>query len=478
MQTTPHHPFRRLVFPWLLPLLWAGAAAGAPAAATPEGGTTSSPDTAPQSDISAAATSPTTPPTLELFAFHGQATFVEQFHPGFHSAYHGANSFNSGRRGNETIDLTFYAGLRPWRDAEIWIDPEVDQGFGLSNTVGIAGFPSAEAYKIGSPIPYVRIQRLFIRQTFDLGGAAQPIAPDLNQLGGHQSSNRVVATIGKYSVGDVFDTNTYAHDPRNDFLNWSIVDGGAFDYAADAWGYSYGAALEWYNRWYTLRAGLFDGSQTPNSKFEGFPLFQQFQGIVEGEARTTLFGQPGKFKLLGYLTRAKLATFAELEQFFAANPAATNVDAEAARHQRSKFGVSINAEQSITRELGAFVRASLSDGRTEAYEFTDVDASIATGLSLTGARWHRPDDTLGAAVVVDTISKARKDFLAAGGLGVLVGDGKLINAGPEQILETYYSYAIRAGVNLSADYQFVNHPAYNTDRGPVSIFGARVHVQF
>jgi high affinity Mn2+ porin len=417
-------------------------------------------------------------PVVQDYALLGQATFVDQFHPGFHAAYSGPYSLDSGRRGDETFDFTLYAGLRLWKDAEIWVNPEVDQGFGLSNTLGLAAFSSGEAYKVGQATPYVRVQRLFLRQTLDLGGQSQAVSPDLNQLGGADTANRIIATIGKFSVVDVFDTNQFAHDARNDFFNWAVIDGGAFDYAADAWGYAYGASVEWYQSFWTLRAGIFDGSATPNSKYAAFPLGSQFQMVAEGEARYRLFGQSGKIKLLGFQTRARLATFARLEEYYAANPEASNVDAESIRHLRNKFGGDINIEQPLTADLGAFLRASFSDGRTEAYEFTDIDRSISAGVSMAGGSWHRPDDTLGVAYVVNNISKAHKDYLEQGDLGPLIGDGKLTNAAPEQVLESFYSFAVRSGIKISADYQLVNHPAYNEDRGPVHIFTGRLHVQF
>ncbi len=462
-------------------LLWGTPApsAWASPAPTPEGGQQSpGQGTAPQSDISNASTAPDAPPANQGWAIHGQSTFVDQYHPGFHSAYRGPNSLDPGSRGDETWDVTLYAGFRPWRGAEVWVNPEVDQGFGFNNTLGIAGFTSAEAYKVGETTPYVRVPRLFFRQTLDAGGQVQGIDPDLNQLGGFQTADRVILTAGKFGVVDVFDTNKYAHDPRNDFLDWAIVDAGAFDYAADAWGYTYGASLEWYQDRWTLRGGLFDGSVTPNSKFLVTRFGQQFQGVLEVEARIAPLGQPGKVKLLGYQTRAKLARFSDLEAFFAANPNANGVDAEAVRRLRNKYGASLNVEQQVTADLGVFLRASLSDGRTEAYDFTDIDRSLSVGMSLSGNRWRRPEDTFGAAFVVNTISKAHKDYFAQGYLGVLVGDGRLTNAGPEQVFETYYSYAVLKGVNVSGDYQLVNHPAYNVDRGPVNVLSVRLHGQF
>jgi high affinity Mn2+ porin len=414
----------------------------------------------------------------EAWAVHGQTTVTEQYHPAFASAYRGANSLDPASRGDETWDVTLYAGFRPWAGGEIWVNPELDQGFGLSNTVGIAGFASAEAYKVGAAEPYLRVPRLFLRQSFSRGGAVAAVDPDLNQLGGSQTADRIVLWFGKFGVTDVFDTNRYAHDARNDFLNWAVIDGGAFDYAADAWGFTYGAAAEWYQAWWTWRGGIFDGSVTPNSKFLAFPLGQQFQLVTEFEARYTLLGQSGAVRLTGFQTRAKLGTFPQLEAYYAANPGGDIVTAEVARHLRNKFGLVLNVEQPITADLGAFLRASMSDGRTEAYDFTDIDRSLSAGLSLAGARWGRAEDTVGFAGVVNNISKAHKDFLEMGDLGVLVGDGKLTNAGPEQIVETFYSFGVRKGIEVTADYQFVNNPGYNRNRGPVSILGARLHAQF
>ncbi len=182
---------------------------------------------------------------------------MEQETSDFTAPYAGANSL-SPNRGAETVDAALYLGARLWRGAEAWINGEIDQGFGLDDTLGVAGFPSGEAYKIGRSRPYLRLPRLFLRQTLDLGEAGETVDAAANQLGGSRGADRVVITIGKFSVGDIFDTNRYAHDPRGDFLNWAAIDAGTFDYAADAWGYTAGAAVEWYQGAWTLRGGLFD----------------------------------------------------------------------------------------------------------------------------------------------------------------------------------------------------------------------------
>ena len=424
-----------------------------------------------------------TPAAVELnptedWAIHGQATLTEMGHAGFHSAYSGTNSLDHGRRGDETTDETLFLGARLWSGAELWANPEIDQGFGFNNSVGAAGFPSGGAYKVGARDPYFRFPRLFLRQTIDLGGDVQSVDPDLNWLGGTRTANRVVVTVGKFSVVDIFDTNKYAHDPRSDFLNWSLVDGGAFDYAADAWGYTAGGVAEWYQNWWTLRAGLFDGSNVPNSKRLESAVGRQFQSVIEAEARYDSFGQTGKVKLLGFLTLAKLGTFAGLSDYFAANPNGDNVSAESVRHIRNKFGGMLNIEQPLTEDFGLFLRASLSDGHTEAYDFTDIDQSISFGAALNGNRWGRNDDNIGLAFAVNQISHAHKVYFEQGNYGPLVGDGKLLHAGPEQIIEAFYAWVPTKWATATADFQVINNPGYNVDRGPVFIFGGRLHLQY
>jgi high affinity Mn2+ porin len=413
---------------------------------------------------------------VEWWGLHGQTTFVTQYHPGFRSAFSGPNSLESQAQARETFDLTLYGGLRLWRGAELWVNPEVDQGFGLSSTLGVAGFPSGEAYKVGQATPYFQLPRLFVRQTINLGGEVAHVEAGLNQLASSQTANRVVVTVGKLSVVDVFDTNRYAHDPRNDFLNWSIIDAGSFDYAADAWGYTYGAAVEWYQQWWTLRTGLFTLSKVPNSKVLDSKPFDQYQVDLEVEERHTLFGQPGKLKLLGFLSHGRMGRYSEATALARQTGMPANIAAVRKAHNRA--GVSLNLEQQLTEGLGVFAKAGWSQGAFEAFEFTDINKTVSLGLSVTGARWGRPDDTVGLAMAVNDASGEAKQFFAAGGLGILVGDGQLVHSGPEYILETYYSVAVFKFVKLSLDYQFVGHPAYNRDRGPVSIFGFRVHGEF
>jgi len=414
-------------------------------------------------------------PAPETWAIHGQATFVEQYHPAFRSLYRGPNSLDHGSRGDETIDMTLFGGVSPWEGGEAWANVEMDQGFGLSGTFGVAAFPSAEAYKVGAAEPYGRLQRLFFRQTFDLGGDAQAVEGQANQLAGSRTGDNLILTVGKFAVTDIFDTNSYAHDPRGDFLNWAVVDAGALDYAADAWAYTYGGAAEWSFDSWTLRAGLVDMSKLPNST-ELETNFSQFEMLGEVERRIHLFGQDGKIKLLGFLNRANMGSFNDALAL--ARQTNATPDVALVRHYRSRAGGSLNVEQGLSDDLGLFLRASANDGSKESYEFTDINESLSAGLSLKGTSWDRKDDTVGAAFEVAGISKSFQAYLAAGGLGVLVGDGRLPNYSNEAVFETYYDAQLIKGINAALDYQFIANPAYNADRGPVSVLGFRLHGEF
>jgi high affinity Mn2+ porin len=411
----------------------------------------------------------------EAYAAHAQATVTEQAHPAFKSPYEGPLSLDPGARGDETADITLYLGVRPWAGAEVWIDPEIDQGFGLSDTVGVAGFPSGEAYKVGARDPYVKLPRLFLRQTIDLDGDKSAVDADLNVLKGAQTADRLVITIGKFGVVDVFDNNAYAHDPRQDFMNWSLIDTGTFDYAADAWGYTYSVAAEWYEGPWTLRAGLFDLSKTPNSPSLD-SSFGQYQEVLEAERRYSLGARAGKIALTGFLTHGKMGDYDRAVALAAATGAPANV--ALVRRYETRDGLSLNLEQALTDQLGLFVRAGEADGSKEAFEFADIDQTVAAGLSEAGDAWKRPDDKAGAAFVVNAISRDHQIYQNAGGTGILIGDGQLPHPGPEQIVETYYSLSLIKGLHASLDYQFVANPAYNRDRGPVSVFGLRLHAQY
>jgi high affinity Mn2+ porin len=420
-------------------------------------------------------------PDSDVVNFHGQATFSAQGYPTFRSPYEGTNSLPGVSRPREIADATLYAGLRLWQGAEFWFAPEVDEGFGLAATHGVAGFTSAEAYKVGANYPYARIPRAFIRQTIDLGGKSEKVDADISTFAGTQTENRLVLTVGKFAVVDIFDTNKYSNNPKIDFLNWSHVNTGTFDYAADGWGYTYGAAAEWYHGRWTLRGGFFDLSKTPTGGVspDGIDLdsgFHQFQLVGEIEERHELWGQPGKLKITGFLSRGRAGDFADA--IAVAQATGQPADINSVRVYRSRPGVSINLEQQVSQYVGVFARAGWADGNVEPWDFTDIDRTVSGGVSLSGKLWRRQYDNVGIAATVNGISSVHQQFLNLGGLGILVGDGQLPNPGLERIIEAYYSYAVTPSARVTFDYQFITNPAYNTDRGPVSVFGMRLHAQF
>jgi high affinity Mn2+ porin len=420
-------------------------------------------------------------PSQDRFNVHGQTTFVWQSYPAIRSPYEGPNSLPARGQGRETLDATLYAGIRLWEGAEVWLNPEIDQGHGLAETHGAAGFTSGEAFKEGFSYPYARMQRAFLRQTINLGGETGKADADINQFANAFTSSRLVLTVGKFAITDIFDTNGYANNPKSDFLNWSLFNAGTFDYASDAWGFTYGGAAEWYQDIWTLRAGVFDLSATPagGNSPEGIFLdstFNNFELVGEIEERHQLWGQPGKFKITGYLERGRMGAYQNAIDL--AQLTGQPADINAVRTYTTRPGVSINLEQQVSETLGVFARAGWADGTREPWDFTDIDRTVSAGASLNGKGWGRPDDTIGIAGVINNISGVHAAFFNAGGLGILIGDGQLPNSGLEEILETYYSYAVTQATKISFDYQFINNPAYNTQRGPVNAFAVRLHTQF
>ncbi|MES2114033.1 MAG: carbohydrate porin [Pseudomonadota bacterium] len=408
----------------------------------------------------------------ETWAVHGQFTNVTQKHNRFASPYQGQNSLDAAGRMEETSDITVYAGVRLPTGTELWLNPEIDQGFGLSNTVGMAGFPSGEAYKVGANTPYLRLPRAFLRHSFALGGPQEAVEAGPNQLAGTRAQDNVTLTAGKFSVTDIFDTNSYAHDPRGDFLNWSLIDAGAFDYAADAWGFTYGAALEWNQGSRTARAGVFQLSAEPNGKIIR-PKFNQYMLVAELEQRYQWDGHGGKVKLLGFANHANMARYEDaVRQAGGAVP-----DVAGVRRMAWRTGLAVNLEQELTADVGLFARASANDGAKEAYEFTEINRSLSAGVAIKGTAWGRPDDTVGLAGVANGLSGDARAYFAQGGIGILIGDGGL-QYGAEKIIEAYYAARLGKQLSIAFDLQQANNPAYNRSRGPVHLYAVRLHAEF
>jgi len=409
------------------------------------------------------------------WSIHAQTTFLPQGYGPFHSPYAGPNSLPGSGMVRETWTVTAFIGRKLWEGGEVYFNPELAQGFGLAHTLGIAGFTNGEAQKAGAEFPRVRAQRYFFRQTFGLGGEQETVEDGPNQIAGKRDVDRITLTVGRFAVGDFFDNNTYAHDPRADFMNWSIWSSAAYDFPADLPGFTRGGVLEFNRKTWALRAGLFQVPQAPGG--DALEFSNGGGGVVEFEQRYNVQGQPGRFRIGAFSNRGHMANFRDAVTIASATGTDINDVAASTRSIRSKNGFYANAEQAISKDLGVFARVSWADGKNEALSFTDIDQSAAAGISLKGAQWNRPNDTFGLAGAINGLTGPHRDFFAAGGTGILIGDGRL-NYSSERILETYYSIALRGAMTLTLDYQFVANPAYNADRGPVSVMAARFHAEF
>lgn len=401
-----------------------------------------------------------------------QSTFILQGQPGFRSPYEGQNSLPPGDTVRETFSFDLYAGFRLWRGAELYVQPEFYQGFGFHDTRGIAAFSNGEAYKAGTKAGHVIWPHIMLRQTVGFGGEQEQIEAGLMQLPQKVDVDRLTMTLGRFAVFDQFDNNAYAHDSRGQFLNWALLDAGAFDYAADAFGYTQGVSLELNRKHWALRWGAFLVPLESNGIALDWNIFRHWEQVVEFESRFRIAGHPGKARLLGWVMSANAGSYSET----LANPA-LGEDITLTRRSRISEGLVLNLEQELSKDLGAFVRLGWRNGRSEVWAFTDIDRSLSVGALLKGSSWGREADTFGLAWNLDGLSSQHRDYLAAGGLGPLVGDGRL-NYGLESVIETYYDAKLAKNFHAAVDYQFVNHPGYNRDRGPVNIFGLRLHWEF
>jgi high affinity Mn2+ porin len=423
-----------------------------------------SPKWSPKTDIT-----DTESPRWEI---HGQTTYLPQSYPAFYAPYSGANSLTPAPQAKATFSNSLFLNMRLWEGGEVYYNPELLQGFGLNDTVGLAGFANGEAQKSNFPYPHYNTSRLFLRQTFGFGGEQEELASSQLQLGQKVDVSRLTLQAGKFAAIDVFDGNAYAKDTRKDFMNWSIWAPGAFDYSADKVGLTYGVTAELNQKQWALRGGYFLMVAESNANHFDPRVPERGQYVVELETRYSLFSQPGKLRTIAWADSANMGSFRET-----LNNPALNLDITQTRRGRLKYGYVLNLEQAVTDDLGLFGRWSWNDGRFETLAFTDIHRSLSGGLSIKGTKWGRANDVIGIGGAINGISQDYRDFLAAGGLGVLVGDGAL-NYRRERILEAYYAYALTKAITLTGDYQFISNPAYNADRGPVHIFSGRLHGEF
>jgi carbohydrate-selective porin OprB len=425
-------------------------------------------------------------PTEETTTARFQTTLNWQMHPAFSAAYSGVNSMTTARESMYTFSTTAFLGFRPWAGGEIYFNPEAASGVPFStNLVGLGGFTNGEITRAGGTDVTLYRQRLFLRQTWNQGGGSEAVEADFNQMAGKQDKNRVVLTVGNFSTLDVFDPSEYAKDPRTQFMNWSNWTYSAYDYAADARGFGWGFAAEWYYNDWAFRIGRMTGPTEPNVLPVDFDVANHYGDQIEVEHAHTLNARPGKVRVLAWRNRAKLARFDDALAWLKAHPAhySTPEALYAVRNtEQFKYGLGINVEQELSDNAGFFLRWMQADGKTETHAFTEVDGSLSTGVLVKGAAWGRTQDTAGLALARNTLSDDRRRFLEAGGTSFFIGDGG-INYRPETIVEAFYSWSLEGwGLGkkswLTVDYQNIQNPAYNADRGPMHVLAFRFHAQY
>jgi high affinity Mn2+ porin len=414
------------------------------------------------------------PGTWEL---HGQSTFIFQGYPPIRAPYTGPNSLPAGGQSRETWSVSAFLGARLWQGGELYYNPELLQGFGVANTTGAGGYPQGEAQKSNFPFPQYSTSRLFLRQEIGLGGETEKVEGEYGQLSGNKDVSRLTLQVGRFSAHDFFDANDYAQDSRRDFLNWSIWAAGAFDYAADRIGLTYGATAELNQPNWTALLGYFLVGNQPNANVYDVNLFSRGMYASELEVRYTPFDRPGALKLGAWFSSTFAGSYSDAVTIAAATGQSPNDTIAQTRKGRIKTGYYLNLQQEITDNIGVFARWSWNDGHSEISAFTDIDSSVSGGISIKGGWWGRPDDKVGVAGAINMLTPEHIAYLAAGGLGVLVGDGQL-NYAPEQILETYYALQLTKGLVATADYQLLVNPAYNADRGPAHFFSGRLRASF
>ena len=419
------------------------------------------------------------------FGFHAQATYIWQLKPSFNAAYTGTNSLVPRREKSYSFTTTADLGARLWKGAQLHFNPEGAQGVPLSNLTGAGGISNGELQR-GSATNLQRYKaRLFVQQRFDVGDELEKVDADFNELGGNYGAKRWTITAGTFSLLDYFDNNPYAKDPREQFLNWSFLTHGAWDFAADARGYTSGAVVEYRTPNWSVRAGRVMQPQESN----GLPLDANLrsrygdQFEIDGNLPVVLAAGPLRGRLLVFRNRVIAGNFAEaLARGLATGTASRVADV---RHLQTKTGWGVTLEAPMSNDAGLFLRASKNSGNLETYAFTEIDRQVSVGGQFTGSTWGRKQDRVGVAYAINGLSASHRDYLAAGGLGAFLGDGKL-NYGNERIFESYYRWglpdsSLRIGklqTALSLGYQHLMNPGYNRDRGPVQVFSLRWHSEF
>ena len=406
-----------------------------------------------------------------------QANFIRQQHSEFEARYSGPNSFTPGKDHATSRVETLYTGFQITPRLEILADVESAGGAGLSSALGIAGFPNVDVVRNPSLGEDPYFSRMMLHYTIPLSKETTEATRNPLSLASTVPVRRLELRAGKMSTVDFFDLNSVGSDSHLQFMNWAIVNNGAYDYAADTRGYTYGLVAEYFDRAWAARFGEmlmptvangitldWDIARARGENFE----FEYHPGLLQN--RSTVL------RALGFVNHADMGSYREAVDAYLAGKEAVPDIVITRKQGRVKYGFGLNGEQELTHLWRIFGRLGWNDGGNESFAYTEIDRTAEAGSDFRGKPWHRPDDKVGAAVVVDGLSGDHRRYLALGGEGFILGDGGL-NYGLERIFETYYTAHVWRGISVAFDYQHVTNPGYNRDRGPASVVGFRVHVE-
>ena len=417
-------------------------------------------------------------PETDRWWISGQANVISQWHPAFHSPYEGRNSLSPQAQDATSHVFTLYTGLRLTKNAELLCDVQETGGHGIGEALGLAGFTNLDVVRNPtlSKAPY--IARLMWHQVIPLSSEDAPSFRTPFSLFSRLPVRRLEIRFGKLGLADFFDFNTYGTDSNFQFLNWSVDNSGAYDYAADTRGFTFAAMFEYHDR---HRAARFAEGLMPkvaNGINLDADLSRAHSENMELEIhRAVIAKREAILRFLAYVNHANMGSYRQaIDNFRAGLTPLPDITAHPLQ-TTIKYGFGANFEQPLNDWLGIFGRWGWNEGRHESYAYTEVDETVLLGLGASGVRWGRKFDRAGLAFVSNGISRDHQQYLALGGLGFLLGDGRL-NYGRENIVETYYTLHAWRGAYPSFGLQYVAHPGYNRDRGPVLVPTLRLHLEF
>ncbi len=413
--------------------------------------------------------------TPERFNAHFQTTIITQHKFAFSPKYTnvGYRSLQPQAETETSLTATLFLGLRLWKGGELYLNPEVAGGAGVSRASGAAGFLNGETFRVGDPKPIPYFARYFFRQTIDLSENkndenSTAVENTANQLSGKQPNHALVITAGKICLADIFDGNTASHDARSRFLNWGLMSCGSWDYPADVRGYTLAAAVEYRKNDLHIR---FVNALVPDEA-NGATLDYRWTkangSALEVEKGYKIGKQKGIVRALAYYNVAQMGKYSEA----LADPIPDIT--ETRQDGRTKYGAHINAEHHFNDREIAFARLGWSDGNNETWAFTEIDNTLIAGYLRSFGKDNR--FSWGAAVVSNGLLEPHRNYLARGGVGFIIGDGAL-NYGRENIFETFLMYHFQENYWLTLDYQHVVNAAYNQDRSGANALALRVHLE-